>query len=24
MGQFLIQVFGQPTTRIGKVLGWRL
>jgi hypothetical protein len=24
MGQFLIQVFGQPTTQIGNVLGWRL
>jgi hypothetical protein len=23
MGQFLISVFGQPTTRIGHVLGWR-
>jgi hypothetical protein len=24
LGQFLIQLFGQPTTRIGSVLGWRL
>jgi hypothetical protein len=24
MGQFLISVFGQPTTRIGHVLGWKL
>jgi hypothetical protein len=24
LGQFLIGVFGQPTTRIGQVLGWRL
>lgn len=24
LGQFLIQLFGQPTTHIGSVLGWRL
>ena len=24
LGRFLIQIFGQPTTRIGNVLGWRL
>jgi len=24
LGKFLIQLFGQPTTRIGSVLGWRL
>ncbi len=24
MGQYLISVFGQPTTQIGNVLGWRL
>jgi hypothetical protein len=24
LGQFLIQLFGQPTTRVGSVLGWRL
>ena len=24
MGRYLIQVFGQPTTHIGNVLGWRL
>lgn len=24
LGQFLIQLFGQPTTQIGNVLGWRL
>ncbi len=24
LGSFLIQLFGQPTTRIGSVLGWRL
>jgi hypothetical protein len=24
LGSFLIQLFGQPTTRIGHVLGWRL
>ena len=24
LGQFLIQLFGQPTTHIGNVLGWRL
>ncbi len=24
LGRFLIQIFGQPTTRIGSVLGWRL
>ena len=24
LGQFLIQLFGQPTTRIQSVLGWRL
>jgi hypothetical protein len=24
LGQFLIQLFGRPTTRIGSVLGWRL
>ncbi len=24
LGSFLIQLFGQPTTRIGNVLGWRL
>ncbi len=24
LGIFLIRVFGQPTTRIGNVLGWRL
>jgi hypothetical protein len=24
LGQFLITLFGQPTTRIGQMLGWRL
>jgi len=24
LGQFLIQLFGQPTTQVGSVLGWRL
>jgi hypothetical protein len=24
LGQFLVQIFGPPTTRIGHVLGWRL
>jgi hypothetical protein len=24
LGRFLIKLFGQPTTRIGAVLGWRL
>jgi len=24
LGQFLIRMFGQPTTQIGGVLGWRL
>ena len=24
LGQFLIRLFGQPTTHIGSVLGWRL
>jgi hypothetical protein len=24
LGRFLIQLFGQPTTHIGSVLGWRL
>jgi hypothetical protein len=24
MGQFLVGVFGPPTTHIGQVLGWRL
>ena len=24
LGRFLIRIFGQPTTRIGAVLGWRL
>jgi hypothetical protein len=24
LGRFLIQTFGQPATRIGNVLGWRL
>jgi hypothetical protein len=24
LGTFLIHIFGQPTTRIGSVLGWRL
>jgi hypothetical protein len=24
LGQFLIQLFGQPSTDIGNVLGWRL
>lgn len=24
LGSFLIKLFGQPTTRIGSVLGWRL
>ncbi len=24
LGKFLISLFGQPTTRIGAVLGWRL
>jgi hypothetical protein len=24
LGSFLIQLFGQPTTRFGSVLGWRL
>jgi len=24
LGKFLIQLFGQPTTRIGSVLSWRL
>jgi hypothetical protein len=24
LGQFLIRIFGQPTTHIDSVLGWRL
>jgi hypothetical protein len=24
LGRFLISLFGQPTTRIGQILGWRL
>jgi hypothetical protein len=24
LGQFLISIFGRPTTQIGQVLGWRL
>jgi hypothetical protein len=24
MGEFLIQIFGPPTTDIGRILGWRL
>jgi hypothetical protein len=24
LGRFLISLFGQPTTHIGKILGWRL
>jgi hypothetical protein len=24
LGKFLIRIFGQPTTRIGAMLGWRL
>lgn len=24
LGQFLISVFGRPTTHIGRILGWRL
>jgi hypothetical protein len=24
LGSFLIRLFGQPTTRIGSILGWRL
>jgi hypothetical protein len=24
LGKYLIGIFGQPTTRHGQVLGWRL